>query len=1001
MNADSEPPTPVSIDSDRLEASVFAKVFAKTPRRISVGRYRILDEVGAGGMGQVFSAYDEELDRKVAIKVVRGSYTSEHAGTRLRREAQALGRLTHPNVVAVHEIGEHNGQLFVAMEFVQGQTLRAWQTEHRGDVPAILDVYRQAARGLQAAHEAGVVHRDFKPDNALLGTDGRVRVVDFGLASPMEGDVRTPTLPPASTEHTLPVTETGAVLGTPSYMAPEQFAGDPTEPRTDQFAFCVALWEALFGERPFEGSSYAELAANVTCGARRPPPRDAPVPASIRAALDTGLATRPERRHADMAAIVATLDAELTPRRSRWWIGLAATSVVAISGFALVRQAPAARSLEDCPPAAERFAGIWDDEVRAALGSRFAASAERPYVAPTWTSLEREQDGLVADWTLSYEQACAATSSSDAATRRLAAQRLDCLDAAIPKLSLPSLLGTKEAAQRFAATYTGGAGGIREEATCRSDAFVRRVPPPASDAQRAERVLEIDAQLLTAAAMTMGGRPLDALPLIERAVEDARAVGYAPALAVALTKLADARIRLGHADAQETLDEALHTAEAAGHDRIIFRTLLMKAHASEGDARFELVDRADAIVARLGSPPDALAELAIARATALDNAGRADEAVALLQATADTQRHDDRVSVALRRVLYLRLAGLSGARDAPTLRLEAGRAAIEVVAAEVGAQHPATTAARDYAALALFRLGRYDESLAEYDQLVTIFEAVFPEGHPKLGWVLGQRGRVLEALGRIAESRRSFERGEAMLSRLVGPTHADVLRLSAFYLAVRALAEGDDPELRRRVQIYRGTTIEHPGVSLLSSALAALDGDAELARAELASAQAGLGKQPPQATWALRPLTAYILVLLGDETAALLEAAQLVEDPPQPDYGTHGATAMAGFIYASAGDYRAALPPLSRAVELAATVTPPTIAWYSPMAHYALAISLEETGGDHDRAVEAARTAVAQARVTGLPGLNIAENAATWLSEHAAPEAQSPAPEPDPSASVD
>jgi serine/threonine protein kinase len=244
-------------------------------RGTAVGRYLVLDPLGAGGMGVVYAAYDPELDRKIAIKllapsVAHGSSSSE--GQRLQREARALARLSHPNVVAVYDVGIASAQVFVAMELVEGQTLGAWLSAEPRTWQQVVRCFVDAGRGLAAAHAVGLVHRDFKPDNVLVGRDGKVRVSDFGLAratQPMPGEGPSQQEGTASAS-SVPGHEgrsgpqdgslTGARAGTPRYMAPEQWLGAATGPWTDQFSFCVALWEALYGELPFAGTTPDALA---------------------------------------------------------------------------------------------------------------------------------------------------------------------------------------------------------------------------------------------------------------------------------------------------------------------------------------------------------------------------------------------------------------------------------------------------------------------------------------------------------------------------------------------------------------------------------------------------------------------------------------------------------------------------------------------------------------------------------------------------------------------
>ncbi|HVE86154.1 MAG TPA: serine/threonine-protein kinase, partial [Myxococcales bacterium] len=274
----------------------------------AIGRYLALKIIGRGGMGVVYAAYDPELDRKVAIKLVAvtpSGTTRQQRQARLMREAQAMARVAHPNVVAVHDVGVTEDGVFVAMDLVQGDTLKRWLQAQPRQPLEVLRAFVEAGRGLVAAHAAGLVHRDFKPENVLVSTGGRVMVTDFGLARLVSGDGEI-SLPPPIAEPARQraldkdVTRTGAVLGTPQYMSAEQFAGAAPDERSDQFSFCAALYFGLFRERPFDpdqmrahalGLDFAPPASPV-----RPVPQDRRVPARVRRALERGLQLRPEDR---------------------------------------------------------------------------------------------------------------------------------------------------------------------------------------------------------------------------------------------------------------------------------------------------------------------------------------------------------------------------------------------------------------------------------------------------------------------------------------------------------------------------------------------------------------------------------------------------------------------------------------------------------------------------------------------------------------------------------
>ncbi len=295
-----------------------------------VGRYSLLRRLGVGGMGNVYRAYDPELDRQIALKLVtkRGDDDLD-TPLRLVREARAMAKISHPNVAAVYDVGIIGRVVYIAMELLEGPTLSRWTQDTPRPWTEVLNMYLQAARGLAAAHDAGLVHRDFKPDNVMLGADERPRVLDFGLArpAPLDGDDQLlsdaepvfisevepdaplrprPRQPSGSFDLGLSVTQHGLISGTPAYMAPEQHLGQDGGPAADQFAFCVALWEALFRTRPFEGSTYFEISDAIIEGRRRPVPAQSRVPAWLCAILDRGLAPDPRARHPSMRALMAS-----------------------------------------------------------------------------------------------------------------------------------------------------------------------------------------------------------------------------------------------------------------------------------------------------------------------------------------------------------------------------------------------------------------------------------------------------------------------------------------------------------------------------------------------------------------------------------------------------------------------------------------------------------------------------------------------------------------------
>jgi predicted Ser/Thr protein kinase len=284
------------------------------PSDVVLERYAIRSRLGSGAMGSVYLAHDAQLDRPVALKILhRRSVAGDGP---LLDEARQLARVRHPNVVTVFDATLHRGRLCIVMEYVDGETLRAWVASRPRTWKQILGVLLEAARGLAAAHAAGLVHGDFKPDNVLIGRDGRVQVSDFGLARP---------LGPAGEGGE------GALLGTPAYMAPEQLEGRGADARSDQFSFCVALYEMLFGRRPFTGGDLAALRGEM----RRPPTfeRAPRLPRAVERGLGRGLALAPDARYPSVEALRVELEG--WPRRRRTF----ALSLAALALAALVARA--------------------------------------------------------------------------------------------------------------------------------------------------------------------------------------------------------------------------------------------------------------------------------------------------------------------------------------------------------------------------------------------------------------------------------------------------------------------------------------------------------------------------------------------------------------------------------------------------------------------------------------------------------------------------------------
>jgi tetratricopeptide (TPR) repeat protein/predicted Ser/Thr protein kinase len=365
-----------------------------------VGRYELRERLGAGGMGVVFAAWDPELDRRVAIKFIRRgrSVSPELLRRRLKREAQAMARLRHDNVVAVYDAGEFEGQLFVAMEYLDGISLRKWLHTKPRSVEEILAVFRAAGEGLAAAHAEGLVHRDFKPDNVLVARDGKALVVDFGLASwatspgsgsSDEASDEQDDQPPESV-----LTKPGVVLGTPNYMAPEQRRGRTIDERTDQFSFCVALWQALSGDLPYGRSKSSKSLVRARLGRLGKLERKG-VSRRMERALRRGLAWRAEDRWPNMRAL---LDALALPDRTRgWWAAVPVAVAAAVVAAVMASSDPATPPAPNCDEQSKRASAVWNESVAHELAAAMAGRGE--LARRSWPYLHDQLEHWIASWT--------------------------------------------------------------------------------------------------------------------------------------------------------------------------------------------------------------------------------------------------------------------------------------------------------------------------------------------------------------------------------------------------------------------------------------------------------------------------------------------------------------------------------------------------------------------------------------------------------------------------
>jgi hypothetical protein len=431
-------------------------------RGARVGRYAILEPIGVGGMAVVYAAHDPQLDRRVALKLLRpfpdGGSALAELRRRLSREAQTMARLSHPNAVAVYDAGDFEDQVYIAMELVEGRTLNQWLRESRRSWREVLGVFVDAGRGLAAAHAVGVVHRDFKPDNVLVAWDGSVQVTDFGLARTATLSEEAVGAAVASDAAPL-VSLTGRLVGTPAYMAPEQYRGQPADARTEVFTFCVALFEALYGRRPFPGETLEELRTAVLDG-RVQAQASAGVPPRVRRALLKGLRADPSERYSSMEALLSDLSRD-TARR---WRGAAIAaffaSALAAVAFIAGREDPAAA----CRQAGRNLAGLWDRSRKRTMAAAFLR-AGGPDATLAWQKAERALDAYAGGWVRMYEEACTAARVQAVQSEQVFELRRRCLLRRLDDLG--SVAGTLlEADAQIVALASAVVGSLPDLATC-------------------------------------------------------------------------------------------------------------------------------------------------------------------------------------------------------------------------------------------------------------------------------------------------------------------------------------------------------------------------------------------------------------------------------------------------------------------------------------------------------------------------------------------------------
>ena len=799
-----------------------------------LGRHTLEKLIGAGAMGAVWAAFDPQLGRRVALKLLRpgsGGEADEAARReRLLREAQAMARLSHPNVVVVHDVGVVGGTVYVVMEYVEGTTLQRWLHEKSRSPAEIIRAFAQAGRGLAAAHESGLVHRDFKPDNVLVDlVAGRVRVTDFGLArsagAVVEGRI----------DFSAPLsdlTRSGAIVGTPAYMAPEQLAGVPASAASDIFAFSVALWEALYGARPFGGSSLGSLREALLRGPPKPPARPS-VPPEVRAILTRGLAADPGSRPSSMTEVLAAL--EQTPRTRRLGFAAAAVLAAALAGFAWYDQRGRV-----CSGAERDLLGAWDGPQRAALEKAFATG--EPWAKETLAATVAALDRYAGAWVRMRTQACEATRVRREQPEPLMQLRLSCLDHRLDELrALTGLLASAD--EKLRKNASRAASSLSALSACAdAGSLTAAVPLPASAAEKA-RIEEVRAGLAKSRALKLAGRYHEGQLRAAELATQAKATAYPPLMAEALIDwgmLLDAEG--DYPRAAETLREGLFSAEAGREGKRAVRAWaeLVWVDHQLGKAEEGLLAarHARSLLSGLGGDAELAGLIASNEGALLIDAGRFTEAAARFREAVErrqTALGPDHPQVGIATVnVAVALARMDDHKGA----LELQGKALEIYRRSLGPRHPLYAQTLFNIAASEQELGQLPAARTHAEAARKLLEEALGPAHPLVASAENVLGLVAQAEGRSEEAERHLTTALAISEKARGKEHPFTAHYSAA-LGDTFAAQGRNEEamvaFRRALTIYEGIKEETAVARVLNSMAGPL-----VALGKKAEARAGL-----------------------------------------------------------------------------------------------------------------------------------------------------------------
>ncbi len=863
--------------------------------RNRLGRYVLIQPVGRGSFATVWSAYDPELDRRVAIKLLpaRNPDAPDDLAGQLA-EAQALAQLSHPNVVAVHDVQvlepqeDDAGGLFIVMEFLEGLSLLEWM-EGEHDFREVIEVFTAAGHGLAAAHERGIVHRDFKPSNAMFGSDGRLRVLDFGIARALGGKAGEGSK--------------GRYAGTPAYMAPEQHLGQDVDARSDQFAFCASLYEALYGRRPYAGDDRTSLGKAKLGGEIEPAPRDRTVPAWVHEIVLRGLSVDPKRRFASMDELLAALGHDPRRAATRWAAGITLTLAIAGLGYTLAKftnedvAAPVA-----CESGAAKLAGIWDESVRADVETGFHAT-EAPFAADAFERVAVVLDAHTSQWTRVHREVCEAALVHNEHSVEVMAEQMLCLERRLRRVA--GLIGALRRAD--AATVARAPDSVlrlESPETCRARHAVER--PQLDDAQRAE-LLEIEAEAARAKVLDELGRYDEALATADAAIERATAIEDLAGASEARLVRSKTLWNLGrHAESIDGAEAALANAAAVADPELEALALLQLIRSytemGEYDAAEAIGEIARALVhdGRLGHELEVTHDFYVAilngRQQRFDEAiARLEHALSLSERMYESGDHPELAKLhnTLGNTLLVANRDLDSA-------LEHYEEAQRLWITNFGEQYPSVSLVRNNVAALRLRRGELDEAKRLLEQVVVGFEAVHGPEHPQLVPSHANLALIACFQGRTRDALAQFERARGIAAAAFG---ADSMRVAeidvSFANLLVAMGRIDEAEaifertLRLQVTELPANHVQKAQCldGLADCRRARDDMDGWRARAEQAAIiYKSLPREYPDFDVGLA-LEAEFAQLDGDSERAVLLATQAVDSALSRTDSAHGRSA--------------------------------------------------------------------------------------------------------------